>query len=49
MVITLLVVLAALVLAMIVSVMLDPRSRSDQEAEETTQERPWTIEATPFF
>jgi len=47
MVITLLVVLGALVLAMIVSAMLDPRS--DQEAEETTEERPWTIEATPFF
>jgi len=47
MVITLLVVLGALVLAIIASAMLDPRS--DQEAEETTEERPWTIEATPFF
>jgi len=47
MVITLLVVLGALVLAMIASAMLDPRS--DQEAEETTEERLWTMEVTPFF
>jgi hypothetical protein len=38
MVITLLVVLGALVLAMIASAMLDPRS--DQEAVETTEVRP---------
>ena len=46
MVITLLVVVSALLLAVIVSVMLDPQS---QEAEETIEERSWTIEATPFF
>ena len=49
MVITLLVAVSALLLAMIASVMLDPRSRSDQEAEETTEERLWTMEVTPFF
>ena len=47
MVITLLVAVGALLLAMIAGAVLDPRS--DQEAEETTEERPWTIEATPFF
>jgi hypothetical protein len=49
MVITLLVAVSALLLAIIASVMLDPRSRFDQDAEEAAEERYWTMKATPFF
>ena len=48
MVITLLVAVSALLLAMIGSALLDPRSRSDQQAD-NSEEWPWMMGATPFF
>jgi hypothetical protein len=48
MVITLLVAVSALLLAMIGSVLLDPRSRSDRQTDDS-EEWPWMMKANPFF